>query len=256
MSIAPSSSHKQAVAAHIAELMAGFAPVQTKAMFGGFGVYRQGLMFGLIVGERLYLKVDDVSQPRFDALGLEAFTYEARGQVARLRYHEVPPEAYDEPAEMAVWARLGYECAVRQQALKAAKAAKATKGGNAGKGAAKKAAKHAQSQVGKTGPGAAAGKTGKGGPQPQAPALSDLRNLGPRSVAMLASAGITTPAQLRKLGSVRAYVCTKAACPDAGLQLLWALEGALTGRDWQAVAQTDQASLLMALEDVQKLRSA
>lgn len=211
----PSASHKQAFANHIAELMTqGFAPVQIKPMFGGFGIYWQGLMFALIADERLYFKADDASQGQFEARGLAPFTYEARGKVARLRYHEAPLEVYDEPVHMATWARLGYECAVRQQARKAPRRVKPTIDSLRG----------------------------------DAP-LSDLPNLGPKSVAMLAQAGIQTVSQLRKVGAVQAYVATKAANPQAGLNLLWALEGALTGRDWKAVADTERASLLMALED-------
>jgi DNA transformation protein len=91
-------------------------------------------------------------------------------------------------------------------------------------------------------------KTGKA--KPQKSAAGGLKNLGPKSRAMLAQAGITTEEQLRKLGAVSAYARTKVVCPKATLNLLWALEGALTGRHWQEVAATERASLLMALEDV------
>lgn len=65
---------------------------------------------------------------------------------------------------------------------------------------------------------------------------------------MLARAGIATTAQLRALGSVRAYAQAKAANPGASLNLLWALEGALTGLPWQQVAREHRTSLLLALE--------
>ncbi len=58
--------------------------------------------------------------------------------------------------------------------------------------------------------------------------------------------------ELRRVGAVVAYVRTKAVWPRASLNLLWALEGALSGRPWQQVAETDRASLLMALEDVER----
>ena len=59
-------------------------------------------------------------------------------------------------------------------------------------------------------------------------------------------------AQLRKLGAVRAYAMTKAVSPKASLNLLWALEGALTGKDWKDVAESERASLLMALDDAMR----
>ena len=81
--------------------------------------------------------------------------------------------------------------------------------------------------------------------------LADLLNLGPKSAQMLAQAGIHTLAQLRELGAVRAYVQVKRA-GHASLNLLWALEGALSGRHWQEVAKQDRLRLLLALEEVEK----
>lgn len=65
---------------------------------------------------------------------------------------------------------------------------------------------------------------------------------------MLARAGITTLAQLRKLGAVRAYLQVKRADAGASLNLLWALQGVLTGRHWQDVARDDRLALLMELD--------
>jgi len=80
------------------------------------------------------------------------------------------------------------------------------------------------------------------------PAISDLRGLGPKSQVMLASAGITTVGQLRRLGSVRAFARVRAKTASASLNLLWALEGALTNLPWQVVAREHRLSLLLALE--------
>ena len=78
--------------------------------------------------------------------------------------------------------------------------------------------------------------------------LAELPNLGPKSRAMLAAAGITSLKQLRQLGSVRAYLLVKATGANASLNLLWALEGALSGLPWQEVAREHRLSLLLALE--------
>ena len=81
-----------------------------------------------------------------------------------------------------------------------------------------------------------------------AQAIAELQGLGPKSEAMLAAVGIKTVAQLRRLGSVRAYAMVKATGANASLNLLWALEGALTGLPWQVVAREHRLSLLLALE--------
>ncbi len=82
-------------------------------------------------------------------------------------------------------------------------------------------------------------------------AVADLPNLGPKSQQMLQAAGINTVVQLRKLGAVAAYARVKRVTPAASLNLLWALEGALTGLPWQVVAREHRTSLLLALEQLQ-----
>jgi len=86
-------------------------------------------------------------------------------------------------------------------------------------------------------------------------AITALHNLGPKSQEMLAAAGIHTIAQLRKLGSVAAYAAVKRQSPRASLNLLWALEGALTDLPWQTVASAHRTSLLLALEQHQNQAS-
>jgi len=78
---------------------------------------------------------------------------------------------------------------------------------------------------------------------------SDLLNLGPKSDAMLAAIGIRTHADLAARGAVDTYIALKRAGQPASLNMLWALEGALTGRHWRAVAQEDRLRLLLALEE-------
>lgn len=78
--------------------------------------------------------------------------------------------------------------------------------------------------------------------------ISELPNLGLKSQAALAAAGITTVAQLRRLDSVAAYAEARRSGVNVSLNLLWALEGALTGLPWQLVAREHRTSLLLALE--------
>ena len=101
---------------HMLDQMRGFAPVQARPMFGGYGLYLDGLMFGIVVGEQLYFKVDDETQADYEARGLLPFRYEAKGRTLSLRYHQAPPEAQDEPDVMAHWARQAHAVAVNAQA--------------------------------------------------------------------------------------------------------------------------------------------
>ncbi|MDO8991294.1 MAG: TfoX/Sxy family protein [Sideroxyarcus sp.] len=82
--------------------------------------------------------------------------------------------------------------------------------------------------------------------------IADLPNFGPKSQQMLEQAGIHTIEQLRALGAVRGYVQVKRAGTNASLNLLWAMEGTLSGRHWQDVAKNDRLRLLLELEDIEK----
>ena len=84
------------------------------------------------------------------------------------------------------------------------------------------------------------------------PPSPDLPGLGPKSLAMLAAAGLHGRADLERLGSVQAYLRVKAAGQNASLNLLWALEGALAGQDWRVGAREERTRLLLALDAAQR----
>ena len=87
-------------------------------MFGGNGIFRDGLMFGLVADSTLYLKVDDVNKPEFEERGLGPFTYEGKGKPMSMSYHRAPEEALDNAEDMRVWAEGAYAAAVRAQKAK------------------------------------------------------------------------------------------------------------------------------------------
>lgn len=89
-------------------------------------------------------------------------------------------------------------------------------------------------------------------PIPSNPSIAELPNLGPKSAAALCAAGIDSVAQLRKIGYVAAYSRAKRHDPRVSLNLLWAIEGALTGLPWQVVARDHRTSLLLALDEYER----
>lgn len=88
----------------VEELLADFRPVSIRAMFGGAGVYADGVMFGLIAYETLYFKVDESNKPDYEAEGSEPFSYEGKGKSVSMSYWSVPERLYDEPEEISEWA--------------------------------------------------------------------------------------------------------------------------------------------------------
>lgn len=95
----------------ILDQLSGFGEVQAKKMFGGIGLFHEGLMFGKIGGEKLWLKVDEHNQADFEAKGMKAFYSDKKKK--GMPYWEVPQEVIDQAPTLAEWARKAHEAAVR-----------------------------------------------------------------------------------------------------------------------------------------------
>lgn len=118
---------KKEFAAYIVDLLQQMGPVYSKRMFGGFGVFLDGLMFGLIADNVLYLKVDAQNKADFLELGLLPFTYDKQGKAMNLSYFQIPEECMDNSDAMIAWGNKGFGAALRAAALKAKKTAKKPK---------------------------------------------------------------------------------------------------------------------------------
>jgi len=107
-------------AAHCAELLGRLGPVRTKRMFGGHGFYVDEVFVALASGDRLYLKADAQTRPRFEAAGCEPFVYDSAGKQVSLGYWTAPDDAMESPALMLPWTRLAMEAALRARNAKPA----------------------------------------------------------------------------------------------------------------------------------------
>ena len=87
--------------------------VSARRMFGGYGIYKDGLMFALVADDQLYLKADEANRPAFEANGLAPFTYAGKGRSIRMSYYEAPSEGFDDPEILCEWARDAYAAALR-----------------------------------------------------------------------------------------------------------------------------------------------
>lgn len=98
----------------IIELFAAFGRVSARRMFGGFGIYADGMMFALASDGVVYLKADAETSPAFEREGMGPFTYTAKGRGrTSLSYWRLPDE-------LAGWARAALKAARRAKAPKKA----------------------------------------------------------------------------------------------------------------------------------------
>jgi DNA transformation protein len=105
------------------ELLAPIGRITARRMFGGAGLYADGLIVGLEVAGALYLKTDGQTRQAFADAGGQPFVYDGKGQPVTMSYWTPPEEAMDSPEAMRPWARLALEATLRAEAEKSAKAA-------------------------------------------------------------------------------------------------------------------------------------
>jgi DNA transformation protein len=86
----------------VLEALERVAPVTSRAMFGGVGIYADGLIFALIADDSVYFKVDDSNRPDFERAGRGPFL--PFGDVSKpMQYYELPPELLESPEEVRPW---------------------------------------------------------------------------------------------------------------------------------------------------------
>ena len=103
----------------ITDQLAGFGPVTIRNMFGGAGIYADGVMFALLANDVLYLKADESSARAFAAEGMSPFTYRRTGKApVAMSYWEAPPRLLEDPDELVQWAREAYRIACATNATK------------------------------------------------------------------------------------------------------------------------------------------
>lgn len=103
-------------ARYCCDLLSATGPCLARRMFGGYGISTDGLTLAIVAdlgaGEKLWLKADESSRPRFEASGCERFVYVAKDKPVSMNYYSAPDEAMESPQLMAPWARLALEAAL------------------------------------------------------------------------------------------------------------------------------------------------
>lgn len=100
------------------EQLSPLGPVHIRRMFSGGGVFVDGLMFGLVQDDRLFLKTDASNRGMYEAEGMEAFVYHSKGKPISLSYWQAPERLYDETDDLIAFARAALAAARRAAAAK------------------------------------------------------------------------------------------------------------------------------------------
>jgi DNA transformation protein len=109
----------------VADQLSPLGKISVRRMFGGAGIYRQGVFFGILYNGRLYLRTDAASRPDYRTRGMKPFR--PRAGITLKTYYEVPPEVWEE-SELLV-ARAQRALAARAEAAAPVKRARAKSAG-------------------------------------------------------------------------------------------------------------------------------
>jgi DNA transformation protein len=101
---------------YILDLLQPWAAVAVKRMFSGIGLFRDGLMFGIVIRDTLHFKTDEINRGDYEAAGMAPFSYERAGRgVVAMSYYAVPPDLLDDGDELRIWAQRAFEVALRRR---------------------------------------------------------------------------------------------------------------------------------------------
>ncbi len=86
------------------DILGGIQGITSRAMFGGYGIYKNGKIFAIIVDGELYFKVDENTVPDFKKLGSSQFTYEKKdGKKYAMNYWLLPEEIMEDKEKLESW---------------------------------------------------------------------------------------------------------------------------------------------------------
>lgn len=101
----------------IRDMFDSIRPISIRRMFGGKGIYREGVIVALEVDGQILLKADHESAAVFRAAGAVQWVYakKASPRSVAMPYWSIPDEAVDDPDELRKWVRLAYEAGLRSR---------------------------------------------------------------------------------------------------------------------------------------------
>ena len=94
----------------LGDQLAGLPGMRARAMFGGFGVYKEDTIVGIVVDDELYLKVDESNKSEYEAMGSTPFVYEKKdGKKMTMSYWKIPGEVLEDRARLEKLVSDAYE---------------------------------------------------------------------------------------------------------------------------------------------------
>jgi len=98
--------HLNSFSSHVAELLEEYGDIKIKSMFGGYGVFLNEKIIGIIADEELYFKSPKDNLVFKEEYGAEQFAYEAKGKPVKMSYYKAPSEIFDDSTMLKKWGNI------------------------------------------------------------------------------------------------------------------------------------------------------
>lgn len=106
---------------HVVDLLAPLGSPSYRFMFGGYAIYLDGLIVGIVADDVLLLRADEENRGDYEARGIGPFRPYPEKGMGTMPYYTVPDDVFEDSDELLRWAGRAREAALRAQAKKAAK---------------------------------------------------------------------------------------------------------------------------------------
>ncbi len=100
---------------YVLDLLAHCDSITARAMFGGYGIYKNGVIFAIIAHDELYFKVDESNIELYKKHGSEAFTFETKGKVSKMSYWKVPLLIMEDEVQLQDWVDQSYHISLKNK---------------------------------------------------------------------------------------------------------------------------------------------
>ncbi len=82
---------------YVRDQLSRWGEVNVRRMFGGAGLYRDGMMFGLVADDVVYFKVDDTNRDDYVTGVRPLSTFPEEGKKTVMSYYEIRPTSWKTP---------------------------------------------------------------------------------------------------------------------------------------------------------------
>ena len=100
----------------LSEVLSDIDGISSRAMFGGYGIYKDSVIFAIIADEQLYFKVDESNRGDYEQCGSHPFVYsQGKTKSTTMSYWELPADILEDKGEIAKWVDKSYAVSVSQK---------------------------------------------------------------------------------------------------------------------------------------------